>query len=381
MSISFKNLFYIISSVFGLFAILILAKPILIPLAFALLISFILLPLVKQFEKWGVRKILAAFLSIFIIILLLSGGIFLFSTQIINLSTKVSDFQDKLLQVFTKATLFFNNYLSFLPTVEEGELITSLKSWIGQSAGLLVSKTFNNSAAFLGGLVSTIIFTFLILIYRNGFTKAFTLFFPENQRDNAFLMLKKVQLVGKKYLFGMIVLIIILGTANSIGLLIIGIDNPFLFGFLAGILAIIPYLGTFIGAAIPVLYAYLFYDPLWKPIAVIILFWVIQSVESNYLSPKIVGKNLNLNALTAILSIIIGAAVWGIAGMILFLPFTSIFKTVCEQYEKLKPVALLIGEHNIRDKGKDGDFINNWKGRIKSWYHFILKFINKHKKD
>ena len=117
----------------------------------------------------GVRKILAAFLSIFIIILLLSGGIFLFSTQIINLSTKISDFQDKILQVCTKATLFFNNYLRFLPTVEEGELITRLKSWVGQSAGLLVSKTFNNSAAFPGGLVSTIIFTFLVLIYRNGF--------------------------------------------------------------------------------------------------------------------------------------------------------------------------------------------------------------------
>ncbi len=232
-----------------------------------------------------------------------------------------------------------------------------------------------------GIYISTIIFTFLILIYRNGFTRALVLFFPENNRGNAFLMFKKVQLVGKKYLLGMIVLIVILGTANSIGLLIIGIDNPFLFGFLAGILAIIPYIGTFIGAAIPVLYAFLFYDSLWKPFAVIILFWVIQSVESNYLSPKIVGKSLNLNALTAILSIIIGAAVWGIAGMILFLPLTSMLKTVCEQYEKLRPVALLIGEHHVRDKGKDGVFSNKWIVRIKSWYHFILNLINKHKKD
>ena len=93
------------------------------------------------------------------------------------------------------------------------------------------------------------------------------------------------------------------------------------------------------------------------------------------------GRSLNINVLTAILSIIIGAAVWGIARMILFLPFTSMFKTVCEQYEKLKPAALFIGEHNIRDKGKDGDFIKNWIGRIKSWYHFILNFINQQKKD
>jgi len=373
MHISFKHLFYIISCLFGVFAILILAKPVLIPLAFALLIAFILLPLVKQLERWGMGNIPAALLSIVFIVLLLSGGIFLFSAQLIDLSSKVSDFQDKILQTFTKATLFFNSHLSFLPSVDENEIITRLKDWVSESAGLLVSKTFNNTASFLGGLVSVIIFTFLILIYRKGFAKAFALFFPENDRSHALVMLKKVQLVGKKYLLGMVVLIIILGTANSVGLLIIGIDNPFLFGFLAGILAIIPYLGTLIGAAIPVLYAYLFYDPLWKPVAVVILFWVVQSVESNFLNPKIVGKSLNINALTAILSIIIGAAVWGIAGMILFLPFASMFKTVCEQYEKLKPVALLIGEHNVDKKQDNTDFIKRCTDRLVSVYRYIIQ--------
>src|SRR5690606_14260515 len=109
--------------------------------------------------------------------------------------------------------------------------------------------------------------------------------------------------------------------ANSAGLWIIGIDNPFLFGFLAAILAIVPYIGTLVGASIPVLYAFMTADSLWVPVSVIILFYVIQLVESNFLSPKIVGSSLNLNALGAILSLLIGAAVWGIAGMILFLPF------------------------------------------------------------
>ncbi len=70
-------------------------------------------------------------------------------------------------------------------------------------------------------------------------------------------MIKSVQQVGKRYLVGMILIMIILGFINSIGLVIIGLDNPFLFGFMAAVLAIVPYVGTTIGAAIPILYAFM----------------------------------------------------------------------------------------------------------------------------
>lgn len=376
MNLSFKRIFYTLASAFGAFAILVLAKPVLIPLAFALLISFILLPMVKILERWGIKKTLAAVLTLIGIILLLSAGIFLFSTQIINLTSQISDFQNKILQVFTKATLYINDNISFIPAIEEGELINGLKSWLNESAGLLVSKTFNNTAAFIGGLISVIIFTFLLLIYRSSLLHAFISFYPENKRDVALQMFKKVQLVGKKYLLGMLILMIILGTANSIGLLIIGIDSPFLFGFLAGILAIVPYIGTLIGAAIPVLYALLAYESLWMPIAVIILFWAVQAIESNFLSPLIVGSSLKVNALTVLLSIIIGASVWGIAGMILFLPYTAMFKSVCEQYEKLKPVALLIGEHNAGDDSQEFD-MKNYIQRAKNVFSNILRYMKK----
>ena len=381
MHLSFKNVFYTLSSAIAVFVILVFAKPVLIPLAFALLVSFILLPIVKKLENWGINKTFSAVLTIFGIILLLSGGIFLFSSQVINLTTKITDFQDKILQVFTKTTLFFNNNIEFIPTIEEGELIDMLKNWINESAGVLVSKTFNNTASFFGGFVSVIVFTFLFLIYRNSLVHAFTSFFPKNKRENGFQMFKKAQLVGKRYLLGMLVLMIILGTANSIGLLIIGIDNPFLFGFLAGILAIVPYIGTLIGAAIPVLYAFLAYDSLWMPIAVIILFWGVQSVESNFLSPKIVGKSLKLNALTVILSIIIGASVWGVAGMILFLPFSAMFKAVCEQYEELEPVALLIGEHDDNDKGNIETFLKNSSKRITVMYYNLSHKLRRQKRN
>lgn len=175
-----------------------------------------------------------------------------------------------------------------------------------------------------------------------------------------------------KYLSGMIILIIVIGFANSIGLMIIGIENPFLFGFLGAVLAVIPYVGTVSGAIIPMLYALIVYNSFWMALSVAILFWFIQLMSDNFLSPKIVGSSININAFTAILSLIIGAAVWGVAGMILFLPFAAMLKIVCEEYKELKPFALLIGNQNYQETHGGHKIVNSWVHRISIWFSTIF---------
>lgn len=163
----------------------------------------------------------------------------------------------------------------------------------------------------------------------------------------------------------MVILTVIIGLANSLGLWIIGIDYPFLFGFLGAVLAIIPYIGTTMGAVIPVIYAFVSYDSMWMAVAVAILFWVVQLVSDNFLTPRIVGGSLKINALTAILSLFIGAAVWGLAGMVLFLPFAAILKVVCEEFEQLQPIALIIGEKNKKVGDGSELFLVRWWKKIK----------------
>ena len=368
MRLSFQKAFYVIATVVGLFAILILAKGVLISLAFAFLIAFILFPVARKFESWGANEIMSAFLSIIALFLIIGGGIFLFSNQIIQLSENLTDFKEKILEVFADATLFINKNIGFFPQLERGELFDKIKDWLNESAGKMLSQTFSGTADFIIGLLTAIVFTFLILIYRNGLVRAFVSFYPQENRKKAFKMFKSIQQVGQQYLFGMMVIVLILGFVNSVGLWIIGIDNPFLFGFLAAVLAIIPYAGTLLGAAIPVLYSFISHDSIWMPITIIIFFWLVQVIESNFLSPKIVGGNLKLNALTSILTIIIGASVWGIAGMILFLPFAAMLKVVCEEYEELKPIALLIGARNYNSEDGNDKSIGKWFKKIKTWF-------------
>jgi predicted PurR-regulated permease PerM len=367
MHLSFQKIFYVTASVLGFFAILILAKTVLIPVAFAFLIAFILFPAARKFESWGINETVSALLAILGLFLIIGGTIYLFSNQILQLSDSLADFKTKILSVFADATILINKNFGFIPELEKGELMDKIKTWFNNSSGTLLAKTFSSSANIIFGVITSIIFAFLILIYKNGLIRSLIHFFPPEHREKAFKMFKSVQQVGQKYLFGMLIIIAIIGLVNSIGLVIIGIDNPFLFGFLAAILAVIPYAGTFIGSAIPVIYSFITYDSIWMPVTIILFFWMVQIIEGNFLTPKIVGGNLKINAFTAIVSIIIGAIVWGIAGMILFLPFVAMFKTVCEEYVELKPLALLMGKQNYT-KDDHENFGSKWFTKIKSWF-------------
>ncbi|WP_296618396.1 AI-2E family transporter [Marivirga sp.] len=367
MKLSFQNSFFTLAFVALLIAFMVVAKSILIPIGIALLLAFILYPVHKKFMKWGVGNILAGFLSILLLIIIIGGGITFFSAEIIALSDEVTNFSNKLSKLYTDVVFFINKNISIVENLEKEELSKNFKTYLKDSAGSLVGGTFSSTANFFTGLITVFIYMFLFLIYQKGLVRAFLKFSPEGKKEQFFKMLKSVQQVGQKYLSGMSILIIILGTVNSVGLWIIGIDSPFLFGFLAASLSIIPFVGTTIGASIPVLYAFMSHDQLWVPIAVAALFWVVQLLESNFLNPKIVGNSVNVNAFAAILSLIIGASIWGVAGMVLFLPFAAMLKVVCEEYEPLKPLALLIGNSNFQDdSGDKKDWFKKLKDKFKS---------------
>lgn len=368
MNMSFQKLFYALATVFALFAILILAKGILIPLGLALLLSFILFPVVKKFESWGINKMFAAFLSLLLLFLILGGIVFFFSNQIIQLPNELEAFKEKIIRLFADLILYFNNNFNPKADVKSEDLLGQSKEWFKNAALPFAQNTFYSTASFLTNLLAMITYTFLLLIYRSGLVEALVKFSPANKREQALKMLKNVQQVGQKYLSGMLTLILILGLANSIGLWIIGIDSPFLFGFLAAVLAIIPFIGTTVGAIIPVLYSFMSQDSLLIPLAVMAWFWFVQLLDGNFLTPKILGNSLHVNALASILSLIIGAHVWGVAGMVLFLPFAAMLKVVCEEYTSLKPVALLIGSKIYNGKEDNEISSPKWFLKVKNWF-------------
>jgi predicted PurR-regulated permease PerM len=98
---------------------------------------------------------------------------------------------------------------------------------------------------------------------------------------------------------------------------------------------------------------------LWAAIVMI----VIQAMDNYFIEPNVVGGEVNLSALWSILSILIGGMIWGVAGMILFLPLFGIIKIICDHVESLKPIGYLLGEPGGKEPSKIKMWINEKFGR------------------
>ncbi|MEM7549248.1 MAG: AI-2E family transporter [Bacteroidota bacterium] len=344
MTFSFQRLFYVLSSIAIFIALLFYGKTLLVPITTGLLISFILYPAVKKVERLRVGRIGSISLVMIVVTLITVATGIVLSSQIIRITADFDDFFNKMIQLINSVVTFFNKEVAFTPDVKTQTILTGIKNYFTDSGLFIVSDTLSVTGTFLSWCLLSLIYTFLILLYRKSFVNALVGFVSEENKDQFYNMLQGIQKVGQQYVSGMIALILLLGVLNTTALSIIGIDYAFFFGFLAALLTIIPYIGTSLGGLFPTIYAFLNYDSYWYPAGVVLAFWFIQTLEGNFLSPKIIGGKLDLNAFTSIIALILGALIWGVPGMILFLPFTATFKIICDYYKPLEPLGILMGD-------------------------------------
>mgnify|MGYP003353239754 FL=1 len=133
------------------------------------------------------------------------------------------------------------------------------------------------------------------------------------------------------------------GVLNSIGLLLLGIQQAFLFGFIASILTFIPYVGIMIASLLPITVAWLTKDSLWYPAGVVMVFALVQYLEANVIFPMAVSSRLKISTLVTVVVMFAGGILWGAAGMILFIPFAAIAKLIVDEVDPGGPLARLLG--------------------------------------
>ena len=126
------------------------------------------------------------------------------------------------------------------------------------------------------------------------------------------------------FIRGQLLISAIVGILIAVGLSIMGVDFALIIGLIAGIFNIVPYFGPIIGAVPAVVFA-LLKSPL-TAVYVVLLFAVVNQVESSIISPNILGEHVGLHPVTVIFSIISGGYLFGILGVILAVPVTSIVK-------------------------------------------------------
>jgi predicted PurR-regulated permease PerM len=136
---------------------------------------------------------------------------------------------------------------------------------------------------------------------------------------------------------------LIVGILNSLGLWMLGIPHAALFGFVASVLTFVPYVGILVASLLPISVAWLTYSSVWYPVGVVAVFGVVQYLEANVIFPLAVSSQLKVNTLMTIIAIVLGGLLWGVMGMILFVPFLAILKLVADRSPRMRTLAMLLG--------------------------------------
>jgi predicted PurR-regulated permease PerM len=335
--------------------VLYFGKTLFIPLSFSLLVSFILYPICKWLEKKGVNKIVSISLAISTIFLLLGAITLLLFLQIEGFLQEWQTFRIKFSESLVQLYALLEQRYG-IKTDDLSALPKNLVSGSGtQIFGFLINTAYSISmSAFF--LIIIPVFSTLILYYRHLLANVLYKLFPSEKKESIHEILAESIHSYYNFVKGMLLVYLIVGILNSIGLAIIGIPHPVAFGFIASILTFVPYVGIIISSLLPIAISYITYDSMLYPLGVIIVFTVVQILEGNIIFPFAVGNRLNINPLVIIIVIIAGGILWGAAGMILFIPFISIIKLIADRTESLKILSLLLGSGSTPKKKRNWFF-------------------------
>ena len=308
-----------------------------------MLISFILYPACKWMEQKGIHFNIAIGLLLIGIALLFVTILFLLFSQILEFSNEWQTLETKLEEAINQLSVFLTNQFG----VNEEKQLNYIKNALNNSGSQIFSflkDTLYSFSESLFYLLIVPIFSALILFYRQLLVQALYHIFSVDKKEIIREIIIETIHEYYKFIKGMLVVYVIVGILNSIGLAIIGIPYPFLFGFTASILTFIPYVGIMVSSLLPISVAWITFNSIWYPLGVIGVFSLVQVLEAYIIFPYAVGSRLKINTLAILIMVIAGGILWGAAGMILFIPFISILKLIADRTESLKSLSLLLSD-------------------------------------
>jgi predicted PurR-regulated permease PerM len=329
--------------------VMITAKSILVPLLISGMLAVMISPMATWLEKHRVPKILATFLSLIALLGILSGLTIFFYNQLLGFADDLSLLNERMSELLGSVNEFMARNVEGAVPLSMDSIQNTIFRYLSENMATL-GQGIIATATTLTIMFIIPVYIFLFLYYRGFLIQFLMKAFPRAHQESVKTVIHKVKGVVQNYITGMMIVILILAVLNSIALISLGLEHALLFAVFAAMLNVIPFLGPFIGATLPILYALLTKDSLWYPVAVFLCFYVIQLAESNFFTPKIVGGKVSMNPLMTIIALFVGNFIWGLAGMILFIPGMAMLKVLFDEIPGMEAYGFLLGHAGARKR-------------------------------
>lgn len=336
--VNFSHGLIIFSLILGL---MIVGRSIIVPIAWALMIGFSSVHILRRIRaklkmNWGL--ICGLYLLVMMAVVFGVISFFLFEMQRIIVSS--SGMEYRLLQLESELTELLSQFGIDLNQVLS---IETVKSQLSNISSYMLSLA-KNMGGVLGDLLLVFLYSFFVLLYSGELSRFYHLKAKDEEEYHNLRIFntKLIEIIGS-FLNGLIITAFMLSVVVYIFLLILGIQYALFWAVFAGVLSLIPYIGIPIVMVLLVIYAYLTSDSLLTPSLVFGAVFIANMLQENVFKPIILGDKLKLNALTIFVSVIVGSTIWGVSGMILFIPIAGIAKVVLERRESTLPYAIFLG--------------------------------------
>ena len=356
---------YLITIIFNKFSIL---GYTLSSIIIAIIFAYIIDPIVNFLERKGVKRqfgVIIVYISVFLIFAILIISVIPKTiNEVSNLLTSLPGMVDTLTknvnnfltEIFAKFNIelpenFIDVYKESNPKVEGDvetpQIVSNILNSMTKTINDLVAKAQGSLMGSLSGLFSKvygaltsafrlvliIIFSFYFSVDKEKFTLKVKKSIPNKYRDDLAFLANRIDVALQQFIRGRMLMAIFVGILTMIYLLILRVDFAIIIGLITCVADIIPYVGPLLGCVPAVLFALV--DSPAKAFWVLVLFLVVQWVENNILAPKLIGDSTGLNPLLILISIIIGGGIFGVWGMVISVPITSIICILID-FAKLK---------------------------------------------
>ncbi|TAE22045.1 MAG: AI-2E family transporter [Cytophagales bacterium] len=315
----------------------------LVPLIFAVLLAAIIFPLCRRLERWGMPRVGAITVGILVAIGVLYGLIYLVSIQIGNFTAEAPRLIERGNQILDQVQHYADDHYN----IDRKRIVAEARKYLNtglSSAGTILTSTLLATTNTLSTIALLPLFIFFFLLYRDFFKSFMYKVVGHTRRTKVDAVMGQIYTVVKDYLVGLVLVIIVVGILNTVGLLILGVEYAVFFGFFGAFMILIPYVGIAIGSVLPALFTLGINPNPLVALGVVGVFLFVQVLEGNFITPYIVGSKVSINPLAAIIVLILWGQLWGLSGLILALPLTAILKVLFDSIDSLKPYGFLIGE-------------------------------------
>lgn len=306
--------------------------PALTPFVFAILLAYLLEPFVDALQGKGVPRIVAILVMYALVIfILVMFGVFVIPTIVDEVNRLIKQVPALTVEVQNLIQRLQDEYSRInLPTTVTDTIQRNLLSIQNYLLGLLngVPQAIFSLLSKVVTIVLIPILSFYMLKDLNDIKRALVNLVPTNHRSRVVALFSRIDDTIGAWIRGQLTVGFIVGFLVVIGLEIVGMDFSLMLGTITGMTNIIPYFGPIIGAA-PAIALALLRSP-GMALKVLLVQLVAQQIESNFITPQVLGRQLGLHPLIIIFALLLGAQFGGLAGLLFAVPVAAVIKVVVE---------------------------------------------------